>query len=70
MGKDSAPKFLKAFKLPYIWPIQNKTTNDYLYEIPEKYTVSVFYEIHHIQYRCLSELAPYIIDVFPVRKMY
>ena len=67
MGKDLAPKFLKVFKLPYIWSIQNKHTYDCLYEIPEKYTVSDAYEIHHIQYRCLSELAPYM-NVFPVRK--
>ena len=67
MGKDLAPKFLKVFHLPYMWTISNNESYECCYAVPSKYLMEGCYEIHHTQFRCLSELAPYM-NTFPVRK--
>ena len=67
MGKDLAPKLLRVFRLPYLWTIHNSHSYDCVYEIPQEYLIEGSYEIHHTQYRCLSELAPYM-NTYPVRK--
>lgn len=73
--KISADSRLKnGFKLPILWATTSSTTtnsssknSDYMceYIIPEKWELG--YTVNHIQYRCLSDLAPFL-NVFPVRK--
>ena len=47
------------FTLPVMWKVNNETNSNY---------DSVFYQIHHIQYRKLHEIAPYL-NVFINRKI-
>ena len=50
-----------------MWPIYKKESYDCVYEVPGKFICENSYEIHHTQFRCLNELAPYM-NIFPVRK--
>jgi len=56
-----------SFHLPSIWGIHHKDNSEFdcLYDVPAKYADK--YPIHHIQYRCLSDIAPYL-NVFPLKK--
>ena len=49
-----------GFALPVMWGITQKEEFDCEYNIPEKYTQYAGYTIHHIQYRCLNDTAPYM----------
>jgi len=63
---SSTTSFIKneiSFHLPSIWGLDFKEDYDCVYDIPAKYTDK--YPIHHIQYRCLSDIAPYL-NVFPL----
>lgn len=53
--------------LPAIWPIHKEIEYETVYEIPEKWSKSMPYSIHHIQYRCLNIAAPFF-NVLPSRK--
>lgn len=48
-----------------IWSVQHTCEFDCLYDIPKKYTDK--YPIHHIQYRCLNVISPYM-NVYPAKK--
>ena len=51
--------------LPTIWSTQKEYEYECLYDIPQKYIDK--YPVHHIQYRCLKNIAPYL-NVFPMKK--
>ena len=53
------------FYLAVCWGVQKADSYDCLYDIPKKYVEN--YPIHHIQYRCLNKVAPYM-NIFPVKK--
>ena len=59
------PELSIKFHLPVMWGIYNKTDYDCIYDIPNKFIDN--YQIHHIQYRCLSDIAPYL-NIYPVKK--
>jgi hypothetical protein len=54
-----------SFHLPVMWGLNNNSEYDCVYEIPQKYAEN--YPIHHIQYRCLADIAPHL-NVYPVKK--
>jgi hypothetical protein len=54
-----------TFHLPVMWGMYNKNEYECIYDIPSKYSEK--YPVHHIQYRCLSYIAPYL-NVYPVKK--
>jgi hypothetical protein len=54
-----------GFHLPIMWGVYNNTEYECTYYIPSEYSDK--YLIHHIQYRCLSTIAPYL-NVYPVKK--
>lgn len=54
-----------SFHLPSIWGLEFKDDYECIYDIPSKYADK--YPIHHIQFRCLSDIAPYL-NVFPLKK--
>ena len=62
--KDSNPFLLR---LPTLWsPTINKGVEyDCIYDVPSKY--QGFYPIHHIQYRSLTDIVPYL-NIFPTKK--
>jgi hypothetical protein len=51
------------FHLPVMWATQQTQAYDCLYDPPKEMT----YGFHHIQYRCLNHVAPYL-NVFPMKK--
>lgn len=53
------------FFLPIIWDVQKTTEYECVYDIPQKYSNK--YDIHHIQYRCLNVIAPYL-NLYPAKK--
>ena len=57
--------FSIKFYLPTLWGIQNHTEYDPLYDIPRKF--AEYYPVHHIQYRCLTTISPYL-NIYPCRK--
>jgi len=59
------PAISISFHLPVIWTLNNTTDYECVYDIPSTYSEK--YPIHHIQYRCLSDIAPYL-NVYPVKK--
>jgi hypothetical protein len=62
---DKYKKMFITFHLPVMWGIYNKNEYECIYDIPSKYSEK--YHVHHIQYRCLSYIAPYL-NVYPVKK--
>lgn len=59
-------KTLIAFHLPIMWGIYNNNEYECSYDdIPKKCLEK--YHIHHIQYRCLSSISPYL-NVYPLKK--
>ena len=56
-----------AFHLPIMWGMCNTNEYECSYDIPAKYSEK--YLIHHIQYRCLGCIAPYL-NVYPVKKCF
>jgi hypothetical protein len=54
-----------SFYLPIMWGLQHSTEYECIYQVPSAYTNH--YPIHHIQYRCLSTIMPYL-NVYPVKK--
>ena len=54
-----------SFHLPSMWMVDHNDDYECIYDIPSKYADK--YPIHHIQYRCLSDIAPYL-NVFPLKK--
>ena len=62
--RDPNPFLLR---LPTIWsPSINKGVEyDCIYDVPSKY--QGFYPIHHIQYRSLTDIVPYL-NIFPTKK--
>jgi len=54
-----------AFYLPAMWTVEKEGDYECLYDIPKKYAEK--YPIHHIQYRCLTGIAPYL-NVYPLKK--
>lgn len=68
LSSTSTSSFIKneiSFHLPSIWGLDYKHDYECIYDIPSKYAYK--YPIHHIQYRCLSDIAPYL-NVFPLKK--
>ena len=61
------PNISIDFHLPSMWGIQNKTDYECIYEIPNAYNEK--YPIHHIQYRCLATIAPYL-NMYPAKKTF
>jgi len=53
------------FYLPAIWSVIKSEKYECIYEIPPEY--ENIYPIHHIQYRSLKTIAPYL-NVFPSKK--
>jgi hypothetical protein len=50
-----------VFVIPMIWQVQlNESMEDYPISIPSEITDSVYYQIHHIQYRSCDEIMPYL----------
>jgi hypothetical protein len=50
-----------VFVLPMLWQVQlNEAMEDYPISIPGEITDSVYYQIHHIQYRSCGEIMPYL----------
>jgi hypothetical protein len=54
------------FHLPVMWTVLKGQSYDCLYD-PPKTLVSSGPSFHHIQYRCLTKVAPYM-NVFPTKK--
>ena len=63
--QDIPPDFQIGIYLPSIWWIYKNADYDCVYEIPKRYTDK--YTVHHIQYRCLTNIAPYL-NVYPAKK--
>ena len=59
------PHLSIRFHLPVMWALHNKHEFDSVYHVESKYADK--YPIHHIQYRCLTDIAPYL-NVYPVKK--
>ena len=50
-----------VFVLPMIWQVELKDSiEDYPISIPSEISNSVYYQIHHIQYRSCGEIMPYL----------
>ena len=60
--QTSKQLFLR-FHFPLMWGISQTTDYECTYEIP----FTEHYPIHHIQYRCLTDIAPYL-NMYPVKK--
>ena len=54
-----------AFHLPIMWGLAYSSSYECIYDIPAK--LSEKYQVHHIQYRCLADIAPYL-NVYPAKK--
>jgi hypothetical protein len=47
--------------LPMLWQVQlNEAMEDYPINIPQEISSTVYYQIHHIQYRSCGEIMPYL----------
>lgn len=54
------------FACATIWGMESNVPYDCVYTIPHHIVNDILYPIHHIQYRCLNEIAPYL-NVFNKR---
>jgi hypothetical protein len=59
------PQETTRFYLPALWHIGNSESYECTYSVPAEYEKR--YPIHHIQYRCLRKVAPYL-NVYPAKK--
>jgi hypothetical protein len=57
--------FPMKFYLPALWSIYSNTEYECVYDIPENLKDN--YPIHHIQYRSLTTISPYL-NIYPCRK--
>jgi len=57
--------FPMKFYLPALWSICNQTDYECMYDIPTNLADN--YPVHHIQYRCLNTISPYL-NIYPCRK--
>ena len=65
---NSTPQIFKTkqsivFSLPVMWCIQSQTEFDCATTLPEDMTKKIPYVTHHIQYRCFTEIKPYLNSV-------
>lgn len=63
--KDIPSDFQIGIYLPSIWGVYKDTDYECMYDVPKQYVDK--YQIHHIQYRCLNAIAPYL-NVYPAKK--
>ena len=56
------------FNLPVLWEIHNDQEVECATSIPDNISQTIPYQIHHIQYRCLTEIKPFL-NVFINRKL-
>ena len=56
------------FVLPILWKIENKEDFECPAIIPDTIQKNIGYQVHHIQYRCLTDIKPYL-NVFINRKL-
>lgn len=63
--QDIPPDFQIGIYLPSIWWVYKDHDYECMYDIPKQYADK--YPVHHIQYRCLSAIAPYL-NVYPAKK--
>ena len=63
--EDIPSDFQIGIYLPSIWWIYKDMDYDCVYDIPNQYADK--YPVHHIQYRCLNTIAPYL-NVYPAKK--
>jgi hypothetical protein len=69
--KNVTPKpsnFIIVFSIPILWKIDNKDDFECPSTIPDIIQQKLGYQVHHIQYRCLNEIKPYL-NVFINRKL-
>jgi len=64
----STPRLFKTkqsivFTLPVMWDIQNSNDFDCATSLPEDISKKIPYTTHHIQYRCLTEIKPYLNSI-------
>jgi hypothetical protein len=52
-----------VFALPVMWDVQSPTEFDCATTLPEDITKKIPYVTHHIQYRCFTEIKPYLNSV-------
>jgi hypothetical protein len=53
------------FYLPALWGVTKTESYECLYDIPAEF--ACIYPVHHIQYRCLNTVAPYL-NSYPTKK--
>jgi len=63
--QDIPSDFQIGIYLPSIWWVYKDHDYECMYDIPKQYADK--YPVHHIQYRCLSAIAPYL-NVYPAKK--
>jgi hypothetical protein len=63
--QDIPSDFQIGIYLPSIWWVYKDHDYECMYDIPKQYANK--YAVHHIQYRCLSAIAPYL-NVYPAKK--
>jgi hypothetical protein len=59
------PQMAIRFYLPIMWGLNHTDDYECVYDVPSKYSDK--YPIHHIQYRCLAVINPYL-NIYPVKK--
>lgn len=64
----SIPQIFKTkqsivFALPMMWDVQSPTEFDCATTLPEEISKKIPYVTHHIQYRCFTEIKPYLNSV-------
>ena len=52
-----------VFALPVMWDVQSQTEFDCATTIPDDISKKIPYVTHHIQYRCFTEIKPYLNSV-------
>jgi len=52
-----------VFALPVMWDVQNTTEFDCLTTLPEDISKKIPYLTHHVQYRCFTEVKPYLNSI-------
>jgi hypothetical protein len=60
--------YILVFSIPVLWTIENKEDFECPAGIPDKMKDRLGYQVHHIQYRCLNEIKPYL-NVFINKKL-
>jgi hypothetical protein len=65
---EESNKDITIFTIPIIWNIEYKDDFECPSTIPDNIQDSLGYQVHHIQYRCLNDIKPYL-NVFINRKL-